>query len=474
MKTFLKVLVGLLLAGGLFMFAFYRTPKEKTFTKNLKLAQAGDMDAALALAEAYMKGEGTKPDTQEALKWYRWAAAADKPQASWELYKFYEKQGVLDGPLEEEPKEPQRYYRRESTEAGFGIAVPQEGPATGMQLARLQAMESIRRKQGAARNSNARASKQQRIFQPQQAPKPQRTSRPKKASQRNSAENARQNTKEKRELALAYLQRAADANFAPAQEEMGNLYSRGRAVPQHVGQSLFWYIKSAKNGSTSAQSKVDDINTKQSALVVDMEHFLQASELAQKEDQAAMLEVAQAYRRGYPILKNEAQALEWYQKVWDKSDHKSSQAAWELSDMYYKGEGTEANEQKGAEFLAAAAELKDSQAQYLLGEYAYTDDPARMEDAFAWFSNAAAQGHVKAQYMTGFMLFQGQGTAKSVPLAIRFFEQAAEQNDPSAQYVLGQIYLKGLGVRRNPTQGRTWLERAVENGSEPAKELLGV
>ena len=129
---------------------------------------------------------------------------------------------------------------------------------------------------------------------------------------------------------------------------------------------------------------------------------------------------------------------------------------------------------KTTDYKAKAAELKNPQAQYLLGEYAYTDNPSRFEDAFAWFSNAAAQGHIKAQYMTGFMLLQGQGTAKSVPLAIRFFEQAAEQNDPSAQYVLGQIYLKGLGVRRSPRRGRAWLERAVENGSEPAKQMLGI
>jgi TPR repeat protein len=74
--------------------------------------------------------------------------------------------------------------------------------------------------------------------------------------------------------------------------------------------------------------------------------------------------------------------------------------------------------------------------------------------------------------MTGFMLLQGQGTNKSVPLAIRFFEQAAAQNDASAQYVLGQIYTKGLGVKRNESQGRAWLEKAAENGNTAAQALL--
>lgn len=385
MKTFLKVFIGLLLAGGLFMFAFYRTPQERAFAKNLKLAQTGNMDAAMEVAKAYMDGIGTKPNSEQAIDWYKQAAAADKAQAAWELYRYYEKQRMLDA-------------------------------------------------------------------QPQ---------------------NAQENIKEQQELALAYLQRAAQADFAPAQEELGNLYSQGKAMPQHAGQALFWYLKASQNGAVSAQAKVKAFATENPALLADMEQFFHVLELAQSGEQASMLEAAQAYRQGYPILQDQTQALEWYQKAWDKSAHTLSQAAFELADMYYKGEGIEQNDEKAADFLAQAAELKNTQAQYVLGEYAYTDNPARMEDAFAWFSNAAAQGHVKAQYMTGFMLFQGQGTAKSVPLAIRFFEQAAEQNDPSSQYVLGQIYLKGLGVRRSPRRGRAWLERAAENGSEPAKEMLG-
>ena len=143
-----------------------------------------------------------------------------------------------------------------------------------------------------------------------------------------------------------------------------------------------------------------------------------------------------------------------------------------LSEQYARGEGVEQNEEKALEMLASAAELKSPVAQFKLGEMAYTENPPRLEDAFAWFSNAAAQGNARAQYMTGFMLLQGQGTAKSVPLAIEFFEQASNQNDPDAQYVLGQIFLKGIGVKKNRIRGRAWLKLAVDNGSEDAKKLL--
>ncbi len=417
MKTFLKILAGLLLAGGLFTFAFYRTPQERAFTKNLKLAQAGDMNAAITVAENYLSGTGAKPNTRQALFWYEKAAAADKPQAAFELYQYYVGQGALE--------------EQEEFEDRYSEPAPRRSFEDPFDEPRGRGME-----------------------------------RPRPAPKRKSSED--------KELALAYLQSAAQAGYAPAQYELGNLYAQGKAMPQHQGQALFWYMQAAQNGSAPAQAKVKATATQDPALSADTEYFVQTLQSAEQGDAQAMLQTARAYHQGYPILREDTTALTWYQKAWDKSDRTLSQAAFELSDLYYKGEGTEPNNEKAADLLAQAAELKNPQAQYLLGEYAYTDDPARLEDAFAWFSNAAAQGHAQAQYMTGFMLLQGQGTAKSVPLAIRFFEQAAEQNEASAQYVLGQIYLKGLGVRRSPRQGRMWLERAVQNGSEPAKEMLGL
>ncbi len=430
MKTWIKILVGLLLAGGLFMFAFYRTPQEREFTKNLKLAQAGDMDAAMVVAQSYMHGTGTNPSTPQAISWFEKAAAAGKAEAAWELYEYYKQQGALEE-LKEIDEDARENISGRFEKPPFMEPRGPRGPR-GLEEQRPSEID----------NFGPSISQQKR-------------------------------TQEK-ELALAYLQNAAQADFAPAQYELGNLYAQGKAMPKHQGQALFWYEKAAKNGSSAAQAKVKAVATQDPALLTDTKQFIEQLQAAEQGDTAAMLQVAQAYRQGSPVLEDKTGALEWYRKAWNKSNEQLSQAALEISDMYYQGEGMEPDAEKAAEFLAKAAELKNPQAQYMLGEAAYTDTPARMEDAFAWFSNAAAQGHAKAQYMTGFMLLQGQGTAKSVPLAIRFFEQAAQQNDPSAQYVLGQIYLKGLGVRRSSRQGRAWLERAVENGSEPAKEMLGL
>ncbi len=376
MKTFLKLLVGILLTVGLFTFAFYRTPQERAFAKNLKLAQAGDSAAALAVASAYEKGEGTKPNKQQALSWYEQAAARGSTQASLELFQIYTK-GTLA------PADPQ--------------------------------------------------------------------------------------------AAFTYLQVAAQADDPSAQYELGNQYMQGNLlVPAHRGQAYYWYMTAAQNGSTAAKAKVDALSTEDPTLYESVTRFVQALQSAQGPDAQAQLEVGQAYRYGSPVLQDDTLAAKWFKTAWETSKQELSPAAYELAQQYASGEGVEKDEAQAADLFAQAAELKNAAAQYQMGVLAYGDNPARLEDAFAWFSNAATQGHAQAQYMTGFMLMQGQGTQPSVPLAIRFFEQAAEQNDPSAQYVLGQIYTKGLGVKKNPSAGRNWLERAAENGNEQARTLLGL
>ena len=373
MKTVLKFTAGLLLAIGLFAFAFYRTPQEQLFTQHLKAAQQQDASAALLVAQDYLNGIGVKPDLKQAIHWYQQSYSLGNAQAALELARLYQTGQHL-------PAEP--------------------------------------------------------------------------------------------ETSLAYLQAAAQGNVPQAQYELANAYTQGNHVPQHNGQALFWYMKAANNGSPAAQTLVRTLATEQPELSAQMTHFMQTLQDAQAGNSQAQLEVGQAYRYGFPILQNNQEAFAWLKKAWESSQQELFQAAFELADLYYKGEGTEKDTNRAMVLFSKAAENKNPAAQYQLGEFAYMDNPPRLEDAFAWFSNAAAQGNAKAQYMTGFMLLQGQGTAASVPLAIRFFEQAGQQNNSDAQYVLGQIYTKGWGVKKDPSQGRIWLEKAAENGNEAAKALL--
>ncbi len=274
------------------------------------------------------------------------------------------------------------------------------------------------------------------------------------------------------EEAAAYLQVAANAANAAAQSEWGRFYEQGLGgVPVSRGEALYWYMQAAAQGYEPAQTSVDDIKLEDPQLYEEITRFITVLDSAQKGDSQAQLEAGQAFHQGYPFARHDDAAFQWFTRAWTEGD-KLPQAAYELSQLYQKGEGVEKDETKAMELLATAAQAKNPDAQYMMGTLAYGQNPPKYEDAFAWFSNAAAGGQAQGQYMTGFMLMQGQGTAQSVPLAIQFFQRAAEQNHVAAQYVLGQIYWKGLGVPVDKAAGEQWLQRAADSGNASAKMLL--
>ena len=271
--------------------------------------------------------------------------------------------------------------------------------------------------------------------------------------------------------AAGYLQLAAQAGAAPAQNELGRFYEEGLGgIAAHGGQGFFWRFTAAQQGDKTAQQYLEQAQKDQPELFERAAAFFTDLKSAQNGNVEAQLRLAQAYEAGTVVLPNEKETERWLLAAWE--ENQSPQAGYELAQIYLDKNHPLYDEEKGISLLGQLAQLPYAPAQHALGERAYKEEPANYEDAFAWFSNAAAAGYAPAQYMTGFMLMQGQGMTKSVDLSIKFFRDAAEQNYASAQYVLGQIYYKGLGVPRDKKAGKMWLEKAAENGSVPAQALL--
>ena len=273
------------------------------------------------------------------------------------------------------------------------------------------------------------------------------------------------------EQAANYVELAAQGGVAAAQNELGRFYREGLGgITAHAGQGFFWRFTAAQQGNKAAQQYLEQAQKDEPELFAKEAAFFTDLKSAENGNGEAQVRVAQAYRAGEVVLPDVTQAENWLLQAWQAN--KLPQAGYELSQLYLDKTQPLYNEGKGVALLGELAQLPYAPAQYVLGERAYKEEPANYKDAFAWFSNAAAAGYAPAQYMTGFMLMQGQGMTKSEELSIKFFRDAAEQNYASAQYVLGQIYYKGLGVPRDEKAGKMWLEKAAQNGSAPAQALL--
>lgn len=199
------------------------------------------------------------------------------------------------------------------------------------------------------------------------------------------------------EEALVYIQLAARNGNVRAQNELGRFYAEGLAnLPVNKGEALYWWLQAAGAGDETAQAAEQDVQLEEPELYEEVKRFLGVVERAREGDSQARLEAGQGLRLGYPVARNDEEALRWFTLAWEEGD-KLPQAAFELAQMYQKGEGVEKDEAKAMELYGAAAQAKNPDAQYTLGTFAYGANPPKYEDAFAWFSNAAAGGHAQAQ-----------------------------------------------------------------------------
>jgi TPR repeat protein len=91
------------------------------------------------------------------------------------------------------------------------------------------------------------------------------------------------------------------------------------------------------------------------------------------------------------------------------------------------------------------------------------------EQAVFWFTEAAEQGHAKAQSFLGFCYYAGRGVKQNYAQATIWCTAAAVQGDAVAQLNLGIFYIRGIGVRQDYVQAVNWYTKAAEQGHAKAQ-----
>ena len=94
--------------------------------------------------------------------------------------------------------------------------------------------------------------------------------------------------------------------------------------------------------------------------------------------------------------------------------------------------------------------------------------------AFQWMERSAEQGHVPAQYKLAVKYSNGEGIVRDINQSFRWMERSAEQGYAPAQYRLAVMYSNGEGIDRDLNQSFRWMERSAEQGYAPAQHILAV
>jgi TPR repeat protein len=128
------------------------------------------------------------------------------------------------------------------------------------------------------------------------------------------------------------------------------------------------------------------------------------------------------------------------------------------------------------ELLPLANSGSSSTAQYYVGRM-YNEGKGVKADWVAaqkWFAQAAASGHVLANYELGRLLYEKNSSLENLSLAFIYLSLAAKRDVPDAQYLLGKMYYEGAGVKQNFQTAFQWFSTAGANGSIGAIVKIGL
>jgi TPR repeat protein len=118
---------------------------------------------------------------------------------------------------------------------------------------------------------------------------------------------------------------------------------------------------------------------------------------------------------------------EGFAEMTKRAEHNDPVAEYNLSQMYARGEGVEANK----------------------------------KEAETWLERAAQHGNVNAQYELGNVLREGSGVVQDYAGAAKWLELAALSGHADAQYALGQMYRTGVGVPADNVRAYIWFNLAA-------------
>ncbi|HCG27146.1 MAG TPA: hypothetical protein DE060_03060 [Lentisphaeria bacterium] len=126
-------------------------------------------------------------------------------------------------------------------------------------------------------------------------------------------------------------------------------------------------------------------------------------------------------------------------------------------------------------YFSKAAEQGDIQAQYLLG-IAYSENRTTAKDmarSVKWSRKVAEQGDAEAQFWLGWHYKTGSGVAKDMREAVKWYRKAVEQEYAKAQLDLRWCYADVLSVTKDTSESVKWYRRAAEQGDAKAQYNLG-
>lgn len=233
------------------------------------------------------------------------------------------------------------------------------------------------------------------------------------------------------ELAVAFLEQAAEAGHGPASLRLGVAYLRGIGVEQEVELARQWLTEAAEAGMG-----------------------------------VAMVYLGQSYRTPFADPEDPELAREWFSRAEAAG---TADALTYLGFMAEAGEGGEADPTAARDYFQRAAEAGSALAQAKMGHVYLTGEgvEADPERALALFRQAAAQGHPTGYMGLAYLYDSGTAVPRDEEQAQQWYRRAA-----AAGMLEAQLRMAYAGLRQGDLEGQRqavhWLSQAAAQNDAQA------
>ena len=283
--------------------------------------------------------------------------------------------------------------------------------------------------------------------------------------------------------ALPWFHKAAEQGDVEAQCALAWMYLHGKGTSVDRSKALSWFAKAAAQRHIFAMRWLVSLYLEnkdpKAALFLTLHCFLVASDTGQEKP-------CRAYLQGPPVAEI-PQGIRKYLHREPETTCKRLAVRYlkegQLTDKLLTALRTAAgnpgdileNLSDALLSMAKNSNINDAQVLNLLATMYFNGEGTAKDipRALKCYRQAAISGLVSAQGRLGIIYLNGEGTRKNRPLAMSWLRKAARRDDGTALRELARLHLEGKGTKQDPAMALTLCQRAAKQGDAIAQGLLG-
>jgi uncharacterized protein len=265
------------------------------------------------------------------------------------------------------------------------------------------------------------------------------------------------------EEAVKWFRKAAEQGDADAQCNLGTRYLRGEGVATNYGEAVWWYRKAAQQNLAEAQYNLGVCYRDGQGVEKDeTEAYKLFSKAAEQNLAEAQCNLGNSYGNGRGVTRDYVEAYKWVLLAAAQGLSIAKERLPKVESMLTRGQLAEGQKRAG-DFKPR----KDSSSNALAAKTKANPPPELCAKAEA--------GEAQAQNGLGEAFYAGKlGVVKDAVEAVKWFRQAADQNLAAAQSNLGVCYERGDGVAKYEVEAYKWDLLAAAQGDTKAKRNLSM